>query len=153
MGETTSIESLQSSTRPITPPESSEPYISDFYDSPVSSIFSNNASPGNASKEPLQFSTREITQSESSEPYIPDFYNCPLCLGQYICPKYLPCLHTVCHDCLCSYIKSWAARDKFSCPVCQVIIYPKQPDQPKEQWVDDIPVNHQLVSIMDYYLN
>ena len=48
-------------------------------------------------------------------------FECPVCLESYnkdIVPKLLPCVHTVCHCCLCSLIKLGKGK-KLICPVCR----------------------------------
>ena len=94
--------------------------------------------------------TPSTSNSTSDIDQVPDMFNCPICLERFIQPKYLPCLHTVCHDCLAVYIKSSADRNKFQCPVCRQPVYPKDAEKPAKYWADDVPLNHQMVSMMDY---
>jgi hypothetical protein len=47
----------------------------------------------------------------------PEFLACGLCLGRYVDPKLLPCLHTFCRHCLDDYTPPHSLA--IACPVCR----------------------------------
>ena len=79
--------------------------------------------------------------------------NCPICFERYKTPKYLPCLHTFCEECIQNYIvsvlsKQDAPSGKINCPICRCVV--SKPDGiEKEQWGKHLPSNHLIISIMD----
>lgn len=85
------------------------------------------------------------SQAEASAFTVNDVTVCPICLEKYKTPRYLPCKHSFCHDCLHSYIvsqsKSTEPRLGFHCPICRVYI-PSLGDSGKsEEWADRFPMN------------
>nr|XP_022308049.1 E3 ubiquitin-protein ligase Midline-1-like [Crassostrea virginica] len=70
---------------------------------------------------------------------------CPICFESFKTPRYLPCFHTFCHNCLSSYIlstcKSKETAVGFPCPLCrQFIPAPSFLGEP-EKWTELIPIN------------
>ncbi|XP_069121862.1 uncharacterized protein [Argopecten irradians] len=71
---------------------------------------------------------------------------CPICLEQLHQPRCLPCHHSLCQECLSSYIISEVSlkRDTattFTCPVCRTLTYPVDKTKNKEKWAEQFPVN------------
>ena len=79
--------------------------------------------------------------------------NCPICFERYKIPKYLPCLHTFCEECIQNYImsvlsKQEAPAGEINCPICRCVV--SKPDGiENEQWGKHLPLNHLIISIMD----
>ncbi|XP_069140991.1 E3 ubiquitin-protein ligase TRIM33-like [Argopecten irradians] len=89
--------------------------------------------------------------------------DCPICLEQYQRPRYLPCLHSFCEDCLNSYIQSYKGTSEdclnsyvqshkgtstdFPCPVCRSPV----PDliSSTESPAQNFPINDLMVTMMD----
>nr|XP_022305491.1 probable E3 ubiquitin-protein ligase MID2 [Crassostrea virginica] len=70
---------------------------------------------------------------------------CPICFESFKTPRYLPCFHTFCHNCLSSYILSTCKSKEnpvgFPCPLCrQFVPAPSSIGQP-EKWTELIPIN------------
>nr|XP_022305473.1 E3 ubiquitin/ISG15 ligase TRIM25-like [Crassostrea virginica] len=70
---------------------------------------------------------------------------CPICFESFKTPRYLPCFHTFCHNCLSSYILSTCKSKEnpvgFPCPLCrQFVPAPSSIGEP-EKWTELIPVN------------
>nr|XP_022308052.1 tripartite motif-containing protein 45-like [Crassostrea virginica] len=70
---------------------------------------------------------------------------CPICFESFKTPRYLPCYHTFCHNCLSSYILSTCkSKDNpvcFPCPLCrQFVPAPSFLGEP-EKWTELIPIN------------
>ncbi|XP_022304362.2 uncharacterized protein LOC111111590 [Crassostrea virginica] len=70
---------------------------------------------------------------------------CPICFESFKTPRYLPCLHTFCHNCLSSYILSTCKSKEnpvgFPCPLCrQFVPAPSSIGEP-EKWTELIPIN------------
>ncbi|XP_063408214.1 transcription intermediary factor 1-alpha-like [Mytilus trossulus] len=79
-----------------------------------------------------------------------DLLTCTICLEIFKEPKYLSCLHTFCKSCINTYIVSTVKDNNqsgFKCPVCRrsVPIDDEQPDT----WVNNLPGNHFIVSLID----
>nr|XP_022303186.1 E3 ubiquitin/ISG15 ligase TRIM25-like isoform X2 [Crassostrea virginica] len=70
---------------------------------------------------------------------------CPICFESFKTPRYLPCFHTFCHNCLSSYILStYKSKENpvgFPCPLCrQFVPAPSSLGEP-EKWTELIPIN------------
>ena len=70
---------------------------------------------------------------------------CPICFESFKTPRYLPCFHTFCHNCLSSYILSTCKSKEnpvgFPCPLCrQFVPAPSSIGEP-EKWTELIPIN------------
>ncbi|XP_061169477.1 E3 ubiquitin-protein ligase Midline-1-like [Saccostrea echinata] len=77
---------------------------------------------------------------------------CPICFENFKSPRYLPCLHTFCYDCLLSYIvtacKQKEAPVGFQCPLCRIFVpVPVFPALP-EKWAELIPVNKTIQALV-----
>ncbi|XP_069121859.1 LOW QUALITY PROTEIN: probable E3 ubiquitin-protein ligase MID2 [Argopecten irradians] len=71
---------------------------------------------------------------------------CPICLEQLHQPKCLPCHHSLCQECLNTYIISEVSgrRDTattFTCPVCRTLTYPVDKTENKEKWAGQFPID------------
>ena len=82
-----------------------------------------------------------------------DITVCSICFEKFKIPRYLPCKHSFCHDCLCSYIvsqcKSTEPRLGFHCPLCRQYILSNGDvlDKP-EEWAGNFPVNNILQKLI-----
>ncbi|XP_062568287.1 uncharacterized protein LOC134230474 [Saccostrea cucullata] len=80
-------------------------------------------------------------------------FTCPICADIFTNPKGLPCLHSFCRECLRVYItkqqENKTRNCEFSCPVCRHNVVPSDVRKPVEDWVDQFPSNHQIISLMD----
>lgn len=74
---------------------------------------------------------------------VSDGGKCSICYDHFKAPRYLPCKHSFCHDCLYTYIASHCnsteSRLGFHCPICRVYIpNTRATDNPKE-WAKCFP--------------
>ncbi|XP_062579279.1 E3 ubiquitin-protein ligase TRIM45-like [Saccostrea cucullata] len=84
-------------------------------------------------------------------------FDCPICLERLKVPKYLPCLHTFCEQCIHSYIETCARTPSrsevqtltFECPVCRQKVVAPEADVTPENWANKLPLNHLLLSLLD----
>ncbi|XP_078330615.1 uncharacterized protein LOC144624612 [Crassostrea virginica] len=82
-----------------------------------------------------------------------DITVCSICFEKFKIPRYLPCEHSFCHDCLCSYIdsqcKSTEPRLGFHCPLCRQYILSNGDvlDKP-EEWAGHFPVSNILEKLI-----
>lgn len=82
---------------------------------------------------------------------------CSICLRNFSTPRYLPCSHTFCHDCLSEHIKlSCDENDSplgFLCPLCRVFI--PEPggfgECPPNAWVELFPENKFMSNVVLKY--
>lgn len=79
---------------------------------------------------------------------VSDGGKCSICYDHFKAPRYLPCKHSFCHDCLYTYIASHCnsteSRLGFHCPICRVYIpNTRATDNPKE-WAKCFPENFVL---------
>ncbi|CAG2242087.1 NUP358 [Mytilus edulis] len=91
----------------------------------------------------------ECAESQTTK----DIMNCPICLERYTKPKYLPCLHTFCEDCILTYVTSILekldGKEHLNCPVCRTTVQlPKKECTPKE-FVDEIPANFLIIGLLE----
>lgn len=70
---------------------------------------------------------------------------CSICFEKFKTPRYLPCKHSFCHECLCSYIvsqcKSMEPRLGFHCPLCREYIPSDGASGKPEDWAGLFPRN------------
>lgn len=76
---------------------------------------------------------------------------CSICLDVFDKPKTLPCLHSFCYVCLVGYIKKSLQDDQMiHCPLCRTGIRADiEHFDNDEKWVESLPVNFMLVSILN----
>ena len=48
-----------------------------------------------------------------------DITECPICIGPYVDPRLLPCVHTFCLKCIDKYEKSQDTPGEMPCPLCR----------------------------------
>ncbi|XP_078330612.1 tripartite motif-containing protein 59-like [Crassostrea virginica] len=79
---------------------------------------------------------------------VKDITVCSICIEKFKTPRYLPCKHSFCHDCLCSYIvsqcKSTEPRLGFHCPLCRQYTVSDGETEKPEKWAEYFPVNSVL---------
>ena len=78
---------------------------------------------------------------------------CPICFESFKTPRFLPCFHTFCHNCLSSYILSTCkSKDNpvgFPCPICrQFVPAPSSLGEP-DKWTELIPINSIVQAICE----
>ncbi|XP_021355005.1 probable E3 ubiquitin-protein ligase MID2 [Mizuhopecten yessoensis] len=71
---------------------------------------------------------------------------CPICLEQLRQPKSLPCRHSLCEECLSSYIVSEVSgtsdtATSFICPVCRTLTHPVDKTEDKDKWAQQFPTD------------
>ena len=77
---------------------------------------------------------------------------CAICLETFDNPRYLPCLHTFCENCLATYISAALEKgDKIevSCPVCRTTTSAPSENCSPQDWVKTLPLNCLVVGIME----
>lgn len=82
-----------------------------------------------------------------------DLTSCSICFEKFKSPRILPCSHSFCHRCLCTYIVSSCDQKDFPlgfpCPLCREFVpSPGQPDEVK-RWADKFPINDALIQLME----
>ena len=117
-----------------------------------------------------------MTEKESAPKmdFLASMVKCPICQESFTKPKYLPCLHTFCEECLDRYICSidevckelgelpasifdnqpyiWTGEG-FPCPVCRSHVEvpnAKVASVAPKEWAALFPVNHLLLGIMGH---
>lgn len=81
-----------------------------------------------------------------------ELITCPICLEYFTKPRYLPCLHTYCEDCLSDYISTAYKQDEegFSCPTCRLFNrIPINEDKSPKLAAAGFPVNHLIMTLLD----
>ncbi|XP_045195076.2 E3 ubiquitin-protein ligase TRIM71-like [Mercenaria mercenaria] len=80
---------------------------------------------------------------------------CSICLEVYVNTRALPCLHSFCRLCLVNYAeKLIGSKNKRKCEICSPLCRKdakceiKQFDNNADKWVESLPVNFILVSIL-----
>lgn len=87
-----------------------------------------------------------------AQPDTIDLTSCSICFETFKSPRLLPCSHSFCQQCLCTYIVS-ACEQKdfplgFPCPLCREFVpSPGQPDDVRG-WAENFPINDALVQLM-----
>lgn len=81
-----------------------------------------------------------------------DLITCSICLESFTKPRYLPCLHTYCEECLLHYISTAYDKEKngFSCPNCRMFnkVEVSEKISPKMAAVK-FPINHMIMTLLD----
>ena len=78
--------------------------------------------------------------------------NCAICLETLNIPKYLPCLHTFCENCIASHIStSFEKGNKasFDCPVCRTSVSVPYVNCSFEDWAKGLPLNSLVIGLME----
>ncbi|XP_061177228.1 RING finger protein 207-like [Saccostrea echinata] len=75
-----------------------------------------------------------------------DSFKCPICFENFKTPRYLPCYHSFCHDCLSKHILSLCERKEvkplgFHCPLCRDFIPAVEPSEDLSKWAIRFPLN------------
>lgn len=89
---------------------------------------------------------------ESSECNITDILTCSICLEIFKSPKYLPCLHTFCENCIQTYITSGFQKGTTSsieCPVCRGNVHSPKDDCKPEEWAKLLPLNFLISGLIE----
>ncbi|XP_048752403.2 transcription intermediary factor 1-beta-like [Ostrea edulis] len=78
-------------------------------------------------------------------------FDCPICLERLTVPKYLPCLHTFCKQCIESYLEKFVQHlgtsTYFECPVCRQKVIAPEANITSVDWANKLPINHLLLSL------
>ncbi|XP_069133629.1 tripartite motif-containing protein 2-like [Argopecten irradians] len=90
---------------------------------------------------------KDGTQSDSH------LLECPICLEQLHQPRCLPCHHSLCQECLSTYITSEVSgkRDTattFTCPVCRTLTHPIDKTEDKDKWAEQFPVDKVVMELI-----
>nr|XP_034317707.1 E3 ubiquitin-protein ligase TRIM56-like [Crassostrea gigas] len=82
-----------------------------------------------------------------------DFTKCTICFDDFKSPKWLPCSHSFCHECLKNHIEfscqSKLAPVGFSCPLCRDFILVENISAKISDWVNGFPNNDTLGKISE----
>ncbi|XP_063408211.1 uncharacterized protein LOC134691576 [Mytilus trossulus] len=92
------------------------------------------------------------TKGEKVKEDVDDLLICTICLDTFKEPKYLPCLHTFCKSCINTYIVSTVTGNNpngFKCPVCRQPVPIHDNDDNSENWANNLPGNHFILSLID----
>ncbi|XP_061179291.1 E3 ubiquitin-protein ligase TRIM56-like [Saccostrea echinata] len=79
---------------------------------------------------------------------------CPICFEKFNKPRYLPCLHTYCEDCLADYISSSYKEEEggFVCPTCRSVNQVQISEGKSAKTVaTSFPINHLIVTLLDQH--
>ncbi|OWF53262.1 uncharacterized protein LOC110446613 [Mizuhopecten yessoensis] len=79
--------------------------------------------------------------------------DCPICLEQLRQPRSLPCLHSLCEECLRNYIvvETSGTSDtatSFTYPVCRTLTHPIDKSEDKENWAKQFPTDSHTVEMI-----
>ncbi|XP_061167226.1 E3 ubiquitin-protein ligase TRIM45-like [Saccostrea echinata] len=91
--------------------------------------------------------------SSSQEPEVncSDFTKCAICFEQFKTPRYLPCSHSFCHECLSTHIVSTCNSKEdpvgFRCPLCRNFIPVENFLNGPINWAREFPVNEILSEV------
>ena len=74
---------------------------------------------------------------------------CPMCSKTLKFPKCLPCLHSLCMECLNAHIMTSKREEcSFSCPICSDKVHVPEGTKP-EDWAKSFKSSHLVNSVMD----
>ncbi|XP_062602752.1 E3 ubiquitin-protein ligase TRIM56-like [Saccostrea cucullata] len=79
---------------------------------------------------------------------------CPICFEKFNKPRYLPCLHTYCEECLASYISTSYKEEEecFVCPTCRSPNPVQMSDGKSGKAVaSSYPINHLIMTLLDQH--
>lgn len=80
---------------------------------------------------------------------------CTICFDIFDQPKSLPCLHTFCKKCIADHILNhaqFARRMGYNCPICRgFVLAPSGKEFSPHLWVESLPSNHNVVSMISAY--
>ncbi|XP_062603157.1 E3 ubiquitin-protein ligase TRIM33-like, partial [Saccostrea cucullata] len=80
-----------------------------------------------------------------------DFTKCSICFEQFKTPRYLPCSHSFCHECLSTHIVSTCNSKEtpvgFHCPLCRNFIPVEIFTSKPINWATQFPVNEILSEV------
>ncbi|OWF49732.1 transcription intermediary factor 1-beta-like [Mizuhopecten yessoensis] len=92
---------------------------------------------------------------DSTLPNLSDSHllECPICLEQLRQPKSLPCRHSLCEECLSSYIVNEVSgtsdtATSFICPVCRTLTHPVDKTEDKEKWAQQFPTDNVTIEMI-----
>lgn len=90
------------------------------------------------------------TYRKSPRKHVKDELVCPICKNYFKTPKGLPCLHSFCRSHILSVKCAHPVRgNNCNCPMCRMMITPPDSIQPRRDWVDQFPNNHQIIRLME----
>ena len=77
---------------------------------------------------------------------------CPVCREEYKTPKLLPCAHTLCRDCLLSWLRDRGCQA--TCPLCRELILPTATatdlgNNDLDLAVDALPTDHAAAAVAE----
>lgn len=81
-----------------------------------------------------------------------DLITCPICLEHFTKPRYLPCLHTYCEECLSDYISAAYKKDDkgFNCPTCRAFNRVELSESfSAKKTANGFPINHLIMTLLD----
>ena len=78
--------------------------------------------------------------------------NCAICLETLNIPKYLPCLHTFCENCIASHISTSFEKGNaasFDCPICRTSVSVPYVNCSSEDWAKGLPLNSLVIGLTE----
>lgn len=78
--------------------------------------------------------------------------NCAICLETLNIPKYLPCLHTFCENCIAAHISTSFEKgttSSFDCPVCRTEVSVPYVNCSSEDCAKGLPLNSLVIGLME----
>ncbi|XP_062589329.1 E3 ubiquitin-protein ligase TRIM33-like [Saccostrea cucullata] len=88
------------------------------------------------------------SSSEELQVHCSDFSKCSICFEHFKTPRYLPCSHSFCHECLLNHIVSTSNSKEtpvgFHCPLCRNFIPVENFLSKPINWASQFPVNEIL---------
>ncbi|XP_062574813.1 E3 ubiquitin-protein ligase TRIM56-like [Saccostrea cucullata] len=84
---------------------------------------------------------------------VKDITACPVCFDTFKTPRYIPCLHTFCQDCLHKHIVAAMSKKAslmgFHCPICREFVPNPAKFAEPEKWAEYFPKNPAVEFIID----